>query len=75
MADACIEKLMTRADIALTIASNILPDAEKLASKYPGRAKALLVNVTDEGSLGPMVDDSEVVISYIPPFLHIHVAK
>lgn len=66
---------MTRQEIVLTIASNILPDAQKLALKYPGRAKAVEVNVSEEASISPLVEDCDLVISYIPPFLHIHVAK
>lgn len=33
------------------------------------------VDVTNPNSLGPLVDKCEIVISYVPAFLHMHVAK
>jgi saccharopine dehydrogenase-like NADP-dependent oxidoreductase len=34
-----------------------------------------VVNVTDQSSLCPLVQNCQVVISYVPAFLHVHVAK
>jgi saccharopine dehydrogenase-like NADP-dependent oxidoreductase len=33
------------------------------------------VNVEDSSSIKPLIEAADIVISYIPAFLHIHVAK
>ena len=58
------------------VGSNILADAEKMAKKKGlDRCTYSEVNVEDLASLKPLVYTSDVVISYVPAFLHIHVAK
>lgn len=62
-------------DYTITIASNILEDAEKLAAKHPGVCTAIPCDVSNHQQLVEMIKQHDVVISYIPPFLHKHVAK
>ena len=31
--------------------------------------------MTDDNSVGPLIENSDIVISYVPAFLHIHIAK
>ena len=59
----------------ITIASNILADAEKIASLDKNRCDAKLLDVQNHESLCLLMKDVDIVISYIPAFLHIHVAK
>lgn len=58
----------------VTIASNIVADAIKIAQKY-NNCKGCEVDVTDSNSLGPLVSASDVVISYVPAVMHIPIAK
>jgi alpha-aminoadipic semialdehyde synthase len=58
----------------IVIASNIIADAQKIASKY-ANCKGCEVDVMSSASLAPLVDNADIVISYIPATLHIHVAR
>ena len=58
------------------IASNIVEDAKKLAEKMGlDRCTFSEVDVQSSASLKPLVENSDIVISYIPAFLHHHVGK
>ena len=57
------------------IASHLPKEAEALALKNGERCSHYEVNVQDANSLGPLVEKADVVVSYIPAFLHPHVAK
>ena len=59
---------------SILIASNIVADASKIAAKYPN-CTGCEVDVMNAASLGPLVDKSDIVISYIPAALHVQVAK
>ena len=52
-----------------------MADAEKIAKKHPHSTTFSEVNVEKRESLEPLVKNCDLVISYIPNFLHIHVAK
>lgn len=34
-----------------------------------------MIDVSDAKAVGELIKDSDVVISYVPAFLHIHIAK
>jgi alpha-aminoadipic semialdehyde synthase len=58
------------------VASDIEEQAQKLAEKLGiNRCSYSKVDVTNPNSLGPLVDNAEIVVSYVPAFLHMHVAK
>ena len=66
---------MRRADNSITIASNIIEDAKAIASQYPGRCTATLLDVNNHELTTELVKQHDIVISYIPPFLHPKIFK
>lgn len=46
--------------------------AQKLGADRVSYSK---VDVTDIASLGPLLDKADMAVSYVPAFLHIHIAK
>lgn len=59
----------------ITIASNILEDAEAIVRQYPARCSATLLDVNDHKDTTDLVKAHDIVISYVPPFLHPKIFK
>lgn len=72
MVPALLEHLVQR--YSVTIGSNILADAQTLASKFPEHASAQLLDVSNHEEVLALVKQHDLVISYVPPFLHPKVA-
>ena len=75
MTPSLVSYLMRNDHYSITIASNIINDARAIAGKYPGRADACFLDVGDEEQTINLVKDYDIVISYIPPFLHPKIFK
>lgn len=58
----------------ITVGSNSLDEARALCADRP-KTKASLVPVTDSTKLAEIVREHDIVISFVPAFLHPHVAK
>jgi saccharopine dehydrogenase-like NADP-dependent oxidoreductase len=74
MAESVVQYLNKKPENVITIASNILKDAQKLCENRTN-CKAVPVDVTDPNSLRPLVKDSELVISYVPAVFHLKIAQ
>jgi saccharopine dehydrogenase-like NADP-dependent oxidoreductase len=70
MVPGLVSYLMRKKENEITIASNILEDARKIASHYPKRCNSCLLDVNDLEATTELVKQHDIVISYIPPFLH-----
>ena len=73
MVPAMLEQLVEK--YTVTIGSNILADAEALASKHHEHATGLLLDVGNHEEVLNLIKQHDLVISYVPPFLHMKVAK
>ena len=69
-----VEYLSRRPDNILTIASHIAEEAEAAAASYTN-ANAMVLDVMDEGALREALVVHDVVISLVPPAMHVRIAK
>ncbi|KAJ3042649.1 hypothetical protein HDV00_006928 [Rhizophlyctis rosea] len=69
-----VDYLLCLPNCSITIASNILADAQKLAG---GRrsAEAMELNIQDKSRLQALVDKHDIVVSFVPATLHPVVAE
>lgn len=70
MTPSLVEFLMRNENYKITIGSNIIEDAQAIADKYPGRAESCFLDVGDAEALKALVEKNDIVISFVPPFLH-----
>ena len=75
MTPSLVDFLMETHENSITIASNIVEDATNIAKKHPGRCKACYLDVSDFETTVELIREHEIVISYIPPFLHPKIFK
>jgi len=66
---------MRKKNYVITIASNILEDAKAIADEYPGRAHSCYLDVSNEEATKELIEQNDIVISFIPPFLHPKIFK
>lgn len=59
----------------ITIASNIIEDAEAIAKSFPAKAAATLLDVNDHDATVTLIKAHDIVVSYVPPFLHPKIFK
>lgn len=69
-----VEYLTRDGSVAVTVASNILDQAEQLASTYQNTT-ATSVDVHSEDNLKKLIPNHELVVSYVPFSLHHLVAR
>ena len=74
MTPPLIKELLSHGDTKITIASNILKDAQMLAAKDPANLKAAFLDVSDLKVLDEMIGAHDHVISFIPPWMHTPIA-
>eukprot|EP00033_Pygsuia_biforma_P001114 GCRY01001270.1.p1 GENE.GCRY01001270.1~~GCRY01001270.1.p1 ORF type:complete len:460 (+),score=92.85 GCRY01001270.1:87-1466(+) len=69
--------LTKRPESTITIASNVLPEAEKLKSNSvdPSRCSVVTLDVFDADKLGKLVSEHDLAISLVPAPFHPEVAK
>ena len=82
VAGPCVSYLLKRSSAnRITLVSVIPGEAKALADLYGSRVNALVLDVeaeakkNDDGSLGQLITDHDIVISLVPAFLHVYVAK
>lgn len=60
----------------ITVASNMLEEAEKLCDEYgPNTCRAVYLNLKDLVGSAELISRHDVVVSLVPAFLHVAVAK
>jgi len=74
MTPPLIRELTKKGDTKITIASNLIKEAEALAAADPRYLKAVFLDVKDLVALEKMITDHEHVISFIPPWMHTPIA-
>mmetsp|Transcript_7952 Transcript_7952/g.13350 ORF Transcript_7952/g.13350 Transcript_7952/m.13350 type:complete len:189 (-) Transcript_7952:999-1565(-) len=70
MTPPLIEHLVSFKDTHLTIASNILEDAQRLTLICPDQLSAVYLDVSNNEMLEKMISEHDLVISFIPPWMH-----
>jgi len=73
MTPPLIDYLMGFGDTHITVASNLIKDAERLCIKYPKSMSASFLDVMDENSVKSVIKGHSLVISFIPPWMHMKV--
>ncbi|KAI8391256.1 Saccharopine dehydrogenase-domain-containing protein [Radiomyces spectabilis] len=69
-----VDHLTKRSDIHLVVASNVTKEAQALVSGR-SNAEAVGLNISDREELSRLVSNADVVVSFVPAFLHTEVAK
>lgn len=70
-----IEYLTRDAGTQVTVASNLLNQAEEMAATYPNTIAVMLDITSQEGHLESLIKDHDIVISMLPYTFHPQVAK
>jgi saccharopine dehydrogenase-like NADP-dependent oxidoreductase len=75
MTPPLVDYMCSFKDTHITVASNLINDAKRVASKHPQFMDAAYLDVFDPAAVEEMVKKYNLVISFIPPTLHMHVLK
>jgi len=75
MAPPIIDYLIPFKDTHITVASNLIEDAKRLAQKYPDKMDAKYIDVFNAKQMEELARNYDLVLSFIPPWLHMHVLK
>ncbi|TFK51437.1 hypothetical protein OE88DRAFT_1718878 [Heliocybe sulcata] len=76
VAGPVVERLGSRADVEVVVASNAVEEARRLAERFgSGRAKAVHLDVGDLERVGELVAQADVVISLLPVPFHPTIAQ
>lgn len=75
MTKPLIDHLVSFKDTQITIASNMPKAAAELVKKHPEFLKAVELDVTNIKEVLAVVTGQDVVISFIPPWMHPHVLE
>jgi len=75
MTPPLLDYLCAFGDTHITVASNLIDDAKKLAARHPAHISAQLLDVFDYEAVKNLVSQHNLVISFIPPPMHMHVFK
>ncbi|NVJ59286.1 MAG: saccharopine dehydrogenase NADP-binding domain-containing protein [Gammaproteobacteria bacterium] len=73
VAGPVVEFLSRREENQITVASNILAEANRLATKYP-RVSCVEVDVTNESQISELVAEHDIAISLVPYVFHTLIA-
>jgi len=74
MTPPLIRELLVHGDTKITIASNILKEAQALTSMSPQHLSAVSLDVKDLKALDDLISAHDHVISFIPPWMHTPIA-
>ncbi|KAI9255460.1 Saccharopine dehydrogenase-domain-containing protein [Sporodiniella umbellata] len=69
-----VNHLSRRSDVNIVVASNVTKEAEALVSQYPN-AQSVGLDISDHQQLSGLVSNADVVVSFVPAFLHTKVAN
>ena len=75
MTPPLIKQLLSYGDTKITIASNVLADAQALATISPEWLNAVLLDVKDLAAVESLIAQHDHVISFIPPWMHTPIAQ
>ena len=75
MVPSLVDYLMKNNKNRITIASNIVEDAEEIAFKYPGRCRYALLDVCNFEKTLELVEKHDIAVSFVPPVLHVNIFK
>jgi len=75
MTPPLIRELTEKGDVKLTVASNILKDAQALCAINPAHVSASFLDVNNLDSMDQLISAHDHVISFIPPWMHTPIAK
>jgi alpha-aminoadipic semialdehyde synthase len=70
MAPPLLSELLRHGDTKVTIASNIVKDAQALVQMDPEHLSATFLDVKDIPALEALIGAHDYVISFIPPWMH-----
>jgi saccharopine dehydrogenase-like NADP-dependent oxidoreductase len=73
MTPPLLDLLVSYKDTQITIGSNLVEDAKKLASRHPEFISASYLDVLNPEAVFDLVSKHHLVISFIPPWMHMHV--
>ncbi|CEG74882.1 Putative Glyceraldehyde-3-phosphate dehydrogenase-like C-terminal domain-containing protein (Fragment) [Rhizopus microsporus] len=69
-----VEHLARRSDVNIVVASNVAEEAKALVSKF-SNAESVPLDISDRQNLSALVGKADVVVSFVPAFLHTQVAN
>jgi len=75
MTPPLIRELLKKGDVKITIASNLVKEAEALCAFDPRNLSAAFLDVKDLKALEAMITAHDHVISFIPPWMHTPIAN
>ena len=73
MTPPLVDYLCKFGDTHITVASNILEDGQRIASRHPAHMSAIFLDVLDPAAIEAAVTGKNLVISFIPPWMHMKV--
>jgi len=73
MTPPLVDYLCKFGDTSITVASNLIEDARKVASRHPSHMSAVFLDITDAAAVEAQVRKHTLVISFIPPWMHMKV--
>ncbi|CAO3601197.1 unnamed protein product [Absidia cylindrospora] len=74
VAGPLVNHLTKRPDVNMVVASNMLQEAQALVANKDN-AQAVTLDISDKAQLSSMIAKADVVVSFVPAFLHANVAK
>ncbi|CAO3635887.1 unnamed protein product [Cunninghamella echinulata] len=69
-----VNHLTKRSDVNMVVASNVMNEAQALVAGKDN-AQAVSLDISNESQLSDMISKADVVVSFVPAFLHANVAK
>ncbi|KAI8065099.1 Saccharopine dehydrogenase-domain-containing protein [Gongronella butleri] len=73
VAGPLVDHLTRRKDVHMVVASNMLPEAQKLTASHDN-AEAIALDIADNNQLQACIEQADVIVSFVPAFLHTKVA-
>ncbi|ORX56155.1 hypothetical protein DM01DRAFT_1320289 [Hesseltinella vesiculosa] len=74
VAGPLVDHLTRRKDVHMVVASNVLQEAQKLVAPHDN-AEAVLLDIGNQEQLQSSIEQADVVVSFVPAFLHTKVAE
>ncbi|KAI8329962.1 Saccharopine dehydrogenase-domain-containing protein [Chlamydoabsidia padenii] len=74
VAGPLVNHLTKRPDVNMVIASNMIQEAQALVANKTN-AQAVCLDISNQSELASMISKADVVVSFVPAFLHANVAK
>ncbi|KAI8093702.1 Saccharopine dehydrogenase-domain-containing protein [Halteromyces radiatus] len=74
VAGPLVNHLTKRSDVEMVVASNMIQEAQALVANK-SNAQAVTLDISNQAQLSTMISKADVVVSFVPAFLHANVAK